>query len=315
MICQTVPIRENARLECYLISPSPEYAQQGPRPAVLVLPGGAYLCTSDREAEFVALRFAANGYHAFVLRYSVGPAARFPAPMLEGFAALAELRARAEEWNVDPARIAVCGFSAGGHLAACLMTLWREPRIAGALGADPARLRPDAAILSYPVVRIPWHAEPYETGVPFAARKPVLAKLAAQFGSTDTTLLELCALDRDGLLALDTRRALNALLIGDPDAPAEAYRPYDADRLIDSQTPPAFVWTTGGDETVPPEQALDFARAMRRAGRPVELHLFGHGQHGLSLANAQTEGIPPVADPDIAAWFELALAWLRRTLG
>ena len=62
--------RTDVSLKTYVINEAGEMNTQGARPAVLILPGGAYLNCSDREAEPIALRFAAMGYHAFVLRYS-----------------------------------------------------------------------------------------------------------------------------------------------------------------------------------------------------------------------------------------------------
>jgi esterase/lipase len=92
---------------------------------VLILPGGGYCMCSDREAEPVALPFLAAGCTAAVLRYSVAPT-RHPAQLHEAAAAMAYLREHADEYHIDPARVFVCGFSAGGHLAAMLGCLWHE---------------------------------------------------------------------------------------------------------------------------------------------------------------------------------------------
>ncbi len=73
MIPKTIQLyanRPDVTLTTYVLADSPELLNGKVRPAVLVCPGGAYLNCSDREAEPVALRFAAMGYHAFVLRYS-----------------------------------------------------------------------------------------------------------------------------------------------------------------------------------------------------------------------------------------------------
>ena len=60
--------REDVTLTTYVIGQEPELSVQGNRPAIIICPGGAYQFCSDREAEPVALRFAAMGYHAFVLK-------------------------------------------------------------------------------------------------------------------------------------------------------------------------------------------------------------------------------------------------------
>jgi len=125
-------------LTTYLLDASEQMPNVLVRPAVIVLPGGGYQRCSDREAEPVAMAFLAQGYHTFVLRYSVGEHAAFPKPLNDAEAALEMLRARAQEWRIDPARIGVCGFSAGGHLAAALGTM--------------GRIRPNALILGYPCI-------------------------------------------------------------------------------------------------------------------------------------------------------------------
>jgi acetyl esterase/lipase len=125
-------------LTAYLLDASPEMADRQIRPAVLVLPGGGYRGCSDREAEPIALAFLAGGMHAFVLRYSLNDQAKFPRPLEDAVEALELIRSRCEEWKVDPQRVAACGFSAGGHLAAALATL----------GAS----RPNALVLAYPCI-------------------------------------------------------------------------------------------------------------------------------------------------------------------
>ena len=142
---------EKAHMQCYVQARSHKLTMP-PRPAVVIFPGGGYDYTSDREAEPVANAYLAAGYSAFVVRYAVGADARHPHPLLDAAAAVALLRARAEEFYIDPHKIAVCGFSAGGHLAAHLGTQWHLPLLRETLGGESADFRPDAMVLCYPVI-------------------------------------------------------------------------------------------------------------------------------------------------------------------
>ncbi len=130
--------REDVTLTAYIQEPSQEMENTATKPAVLIFPGGWYQFTSDREAEPVALAFAAQGFQAFVLRYSVGSNARGFEPLKEASAAIAKIRDRGEQWHVVPDQIAVCGFSAGGHLAGAVSLFGSH--------------RPNAAVLCYPAV-------------------------------------------------------------------------------------------------------------------------------------------------------------------
>ncbi|MGG4141780.1 alpha/beta hydrolase [Paenibacillus algorifonticola] len=108
------------------------------RPAILIFPGGSYRGCSAREAEPVAMAFLAEGYQAFVLKYSLNQNAAFPQPLNDAEEALELIREHSEQWGVDPSKVAVCGFSAGGHLASALGTM--------------GRIRPNAMILGYPQI-------------------------------------------------------------------------------------------------------------------------------------------------------------------
>ena len=147
-----------------------------PRPLVVITPGGGYNHLSTREGEPIALRMNQEGFHACVLRYSVSPAV-WPQPLLELATTVAWCRTHAADHGIDPDRIILCGFSAGAHLAGCLGTMWNEPWIiqrlnealgsthdatnignVNGLGIDGLRnittadIRPNAQILSYPVI-------------------------------------------------------------------------------------------------------------------------------------------------------------------
>ena len=121
------------------------------RLAIIICPGGGYEYCSCREAEPVALRYAAYGVAAFVLRYSCMNK-RFPTALLEAAQAMAYVRKNADELGVDPDKIMISGFSAGGHLAASLAVHWSKSFITEALGGDKELYKPNGAVLCYPVI-------------------------------------------------------------------------------------------------------------------------------------------------------------------
>ena len=131
------------------------------RPAVLILPGGGYSRTSDREAEPVALRFVAAGFAAFVLRYSCAPNC-FPVSLREAAMAMDYIRRNCNDFSVDPTMVAAVGFSAGGHLCGTLGSMYDCPEVADI--APPEQIRPDALGLCYPVA-VSWgntHRESFD---------------------------------------------------------------------------------------------------------------------------------------------------------
>ena len=121
------------------------------RPAVIVCPGGAYFFLCDREGEPVAMEFHKGGIRVFMLEYSVTPNV-FPAPQLELAMAIKYVRENADKYGVDSDEINICGFSAGGHLCGCLATLYNKGFLADALDTTKDMIKPNGAILSYPVI-------------------------------------------------------------------------------------------------------------------------------------------------------------------
>ncbi len=140
-----------AYLETYFLSASDRLKNSQSRPLVLICPGGGYAYTTDREAEPLALAFASRGYHAAVLRYPCAPA-RFPTALVSLSQAVLWLRRHAEEFHIDPERLCVSGYSAGGHLAASLGVFWNEAFLHELLGCAAEDIRPQALLLGYPVI-------------------------------------------------------------------------------------------------------------------------------------------------------------------
>ena len=262
--CPKLPKTESdVMLTAYARPATHAKADNGQRWAVLVLPGGGYQMLAPSEGEPVALAFLAQGMQAFVLKYSISPA-HWPQQLLEAAAAVDFIRRNADKYGVAPNRIAVCGFSAGGHLAACLSTLYHLPVIGETLGVTPEQARPDAAILSYPVT------------------------MPGGFGGD---------LTYQALLGEDWKDTM----------PPELVLP----QSVTSQNPPTFLWTTADDEAVPPENTLDFASALLKAGVLFEAHVFSQGPHAMGLGTAECAYDDAHIQPRAAQWHKLCVSWLN----
>lgn len=124
--------------------------------AVIVFPGGGYdHLSSDKEGAQVARWLTTRGVTAFVVKYRLGPRYQHPAMEQDGLRAVRYVRANAKRFGVNGARVAVMGFSAGGHLAGTVATHWSDTlAVTAAQGdaIDATSARPDAALLVYPVI-------------------------------------------------------------------------------------------------------------------------------------------------------------------
>lgn len=283
--------RPDVTLRAYLISDSPELLAGKTRPAIIICPGGAYVNCCEREAEPVALRFMAMGYHAFVLNYSVvtqdpNPYGKelefdektlFPAQIRDMGKAFLAIREHAEEWFVNPEQIIICGFSAGGHLCASYSVYWDQPVLTDYFGVSADMLKPAASILSYPVIDYKlWSEKKMESW-------EVLLQNASRMALLGTTSLD-----------------------------EETNRKISPNYLVSQSTPPTFLWTTREDALVQPKHALLMATALEDAGRPYEFHVFSRGPHGLSLAKEASSGAKEQIYPDVSQWIDLAEKWLSK---
>ena len=274
--------RQDVTLTTYVLANSREMLNGKKRPAVVVCPGGAYLGCSDREGEPVALRFAAMGYHAFVLRYStyhqgafgmfplgaempVNPNSVYPASMRDIAKAFLTIRAHAEEWLVDMEKIAICGFSAGAHNCAMYAVSWNQPVITEFFGQPAEVFQPAAAILSYGI---------YDYHLMFGEMVDPMFQQLSEAAS---------------IALLGTKTPTPAML--DRVSPA---------LLVSASTPPAFLWATAGDALAPAENTTRMTTALARAKIPFEVHIFEAGPHGLSLADQASAGSMLDVDADAA---------------
>ena len=122
------------------------------RPCVLICPGGGYEFLSAREADPPAFAFFSQGYNVFILYYSIKEAAADMHPLIDASWAVMKIRENCEQWGIIPDQIAVCGFSAGAHVAASLGTLWNNPALKEKMDTKNGKNRPNALVLCYPVI-------------------------------------------------------------------------------------------------------------------------------------------------------------------
>ncbi len=253
-----------AELDTYLLDDLANMKVERKRPAVLILPGGGYRFTSDREAEPVAIQMNAMGFQAFVLYYSCEPAT-FPTALLQTAKAISVIREHAKEWHIEERKVVLLGFSAGGHLAASLGTFWNKEFVYEALKIEPKRIRPDGLVLAYPVI----------TEWEFAHQDSFRALLGEEYE------------ERKELVSLENQ--------------------------VGEDMMPVFLWHTFEDESVPVENSLLFAHALRKKNIPFELHIYQKGRHGLSLANGETN---PANEENLIVlecqnWITMAGTWIR----
>jgi acetyl esterase/lipase len=227
------------------------------RTAVVIAPGGGYqLVAVNHEGRQIANWFNALGVSAFVLRYRVGPKYHHPVELGDAQRALRFVRSHATDFQLQPDRIGIVGFSAGGHLASTIETHFDSGNPTATDPIDRVSCRPDFAVLGYAVITF---LEPY-----------------AHHGSVTSLLGE----NPDPRLLKELSNELH----------------------VTSQTPPTFLFSTGEDTAVPPENSVAFYLALRKAGVPAEMHIFERGSHGLGLA---------LGDPALGVWPSLLANWLR----
>lgn len=121
--------------------------------AMIVCPGGGYgALAANHEGRQVANYLNSLGMAAFVLRYRLGPKYHHPVQLGDAQRAIRTVRAKAAEWRIDPARIGIMGFSAGGHLAMTASTITDAGQPQAPDAIDRVSSRPDFTVLGYPVI-------------------------------------------------------------------------------------------------------------------------------------------------------------------
>ena len=267
-----------ATLTIYAHEDYPEVYGERNRPMIVICPGGGYEHVSPREGEAIALQFMTTGAHAAVLRYDVsGQGAEFPQHLLELSASVAYVRKHAAEYCIDPDKILLAGFSAGGHLAASLGCFWKEKWLEELMqaetGATMKDYQPNGEILAYPVI----------TSGEFAHRGSFVKIMGSE---AEQGYAGLSAIELEEKLSLENQ--------------------------VTSDFPQTFMWHTFEDGAVPLENSLFFAEALRKAGVNFEYHVFPHGGHGYALATKETamkEG--KEINAQCAQWIDLFKSWMK----
>ena len=253
-----------ATLTSYILDRDEDLMGAYDRPLILICPGGGYGHLSFREGEPVAIRMNSLGYNACVLRYSLVPNA-FPCQLFELACAISFIRANAKIFKCNPDKIIVAGFSAGGHLAACLGTMWHDDYISSYLNIEKELLKPNGLLLGYPVI----------TSGQFAHRDSFLRLL----GSNYNGLLEEVSIEN----------------------------------RVNEYTPKTFMWHTFKDNSVPLENSLLMAQALRAHNIPFEYHVFPRGSHGLALCTQETNTKDGTKiQPENACWIDMFKNWADR---
>lgn len=295
---ETVSIGDKgAMLTCYLH----EFKQGDVKalPAILIIPGGAYFFTSEREADPVALTFLNAGYNAYVLEYATSVSklqsegksfdeammmvhdyieksdtlvSAFPNPVVEAALAMQYIRKHHVAHHSDPDRVFTVGFSAGGNLAGLLGAYWNAPWLNDLIGSTPEKIKPNAQILAYGVLDP--HALIYLGETPEEQEKGhgLFLKAMSNTSSPSVEVLD----------------ALSPLVQAHP--------------LV----PRSFIWHTKEDSLVPVKHSMNYAVRLNELGVDFELHIYEKGAHGLSVANAMVN----TENPHVASWIPLVLSWL-----
>ena len=236
--------------------------------AVVVFPGGGYqVLAIDLEGTEVCDWLTPKGITCVLLKYRVTDVGPYPksGPYPESSMALEDaqrtvglVRFRAADWHIDPRKIGVLGFSAGGHLSAAMSTHFAKRLYPAVDAADKESCRPDFAVAIYP-----GH----------------LSLSAAEW---------------------DAKQGTKKFVIPHP-ATADKDLALNPDLHVTSQTPPTFLLQAEDDHVDNVNDSLAYYAALKKAGVPVEMHLYAQGGHAFGLRRTKFP---------ITAWPQLVEMWL-----
>jgi len=310
MIHERIIISEkrSAYLDTYFNENYEEFHHSLRRPLIIVCPGGGYSYLSDREGEPIALRFMAAGFNAMVLYYGIGEHAVAPGPLRDIAAAVALARKNADTYHIDPNQIYVCGFSAGGHVAATLGVYWNSDDILPEYSGLHEDIRPNGMILGYPVINLKASSTHLDMGL---TTDTDLESYQFSQKHPKMPLEKMFVFDeKEGRPFVDFEQAMNAYIF-DGEFTDEQEEVYCLQHHVSADTPPAFIWHDAGDGLIYPSNSLDFASALLRCGVDAELHIFREGGHGIALGTHVTENDPCQVHAPAMHWIDMAIDWVN----
>lgn len=241
------------------------------RPAIIVCPGGSFQFRASGERNPIAKWLNEIGFHAFVLNYRVAPFTPFTSTK-DAVRAVRYIRYHALKFNVDPERIGMIGFSAGGYLTAFVGTRF-----------DNGILEPDSRDAKLMTMLL---GEP-DLNDPIDQTSSKLNAIILCYGETAPFSKD--KLPPDYLLIKDI--TVNELI----DFTSNH-------KYVSAKTPPTYLWVTATDEWNFQRQNLLFAQALNMLNLPFDIHIFSKGPHALGLGGGE---------PTVAIWPKLCENWLK----
>jgi acetyl esterase/lipase len=239
--------------------------------AVVVFPGGGYwVLAIDLEGTEVCDWLTSKGVTCVLLKYRVpgnglfprsGPYPRSPMALEDAQRTIRLVRFHAAEWHIDPHKVGVLGFSAGGHLSIAMSTYFDKRLYPAVDPADKESCRPDFAVVLYP------------------------GHLTISAAKWDATVDAKNPSGHEGIGAKDF--GLNP------------------DIHVTKQTPPTFLIQDEDDPVDSVENSLVYYAALKKAGVPVEMHLYAQGGHAFGLRRTKFP---------VTGWPRLVETWLE-TIG
>lgn len=276
----------------YLQEPNKEIDINRKSPVMIIVPGGAYMWTSWREEEPIALEFLGKGFSCIVAEYATEglsfydgkhdytkePVTTFSNPLVDLARTIAYVREHANEWSLDTDSINVIGFSAGGNLTAQLGVYWNTEWLEKLVKKPRKEYQPNSICLSY--------------GAPHMAKTPEKDRYQQTKKFAGPGLIDYATLGND-------RSESRVKMVNMVDA-------------VTKDTPPVFIWHTMEDPYVPVASALEFASQLEKEMVPFELHIYQKGKHGLALADLRTDSKKDrsQSNEQAATWKRLYLGWL-----